>query len=130
VLLAQAVANLLDNALKYAPGGGEILVEAETRPGDGIAIAVADRGPGIPADERARATERFFRGAGSKGTAGVGLGLSMVAAIARLHGGELRLEDNEPGLRAVLIIPPRSATRTEEVGRQAETSSGTQARAS
>jgi hypothetical protein len=107
VLLAQAIANLIDNALKYAPPDTEVAVEAVGRPDDGISIAVADHGPGIPEAERPRATERFFRGAGSAGTQGVGLGLSMVAAIARLHGGELRLQDNGPGLRATLVLLPR-----------------------
>jgi signal transduction histidine kinase len=70
-----------------------------------VALAVSDHGPGIPEDERQRAIERFFRGAGSAGTPGVGLGLSMVAAIARLHGGKLELSDNCPGLRATLLLP-------------------------
>jgi hypothetical protein len=107
VLLAQAVANLIDNALKYAPPGTEVAVTGTLHFNGRVELVVADRGRGIPPEERTCATERFFRGTSSAGTQGVGLGLSMVAAIARLHGGALRLEDNEPGLRAVLSILPR-----------------------
>jgi signal transduction histidine kinase len=104
-MLAQAVANLLDNALKYAPPLSDILVTIDRLTDKTVALAVSDHGPGIPEDERQRAIERFFRGAGSAGTPGVGLGLSMVAAIARLHGGKLELSDNCPGLRATLLLP-------------------------
>ncbi len=96
-LLAQAIGNLLDNAIKYAPAGGRIMLTA--RPG---AICVADNGPGMDEAERVRAAERFYRGDVARGSAGFGLGLSLVQAITRLHGGELRLEDNAPGLRATL----------------------------
>ena len=106
-MLAQAVANLLDNALKYAPPGTDVLVTMDRQMDDTVALAVLDHGPGIPAGERPRVTERFFRGAGSAGTSGVGLGLSMVAAIARLHGGKLELDDNHPGLRAILLLPDK-----------------------
>jgi signal transduction histidine kinase len=110
-LLAQAIANLVDNALKFAPAGSAVTVEADSLADGAITLTVADQGPGIPPDERPRVTERFFRGASSHGVQGVGLGLSMVSAIARLHGGEFRLEDNAPGLRAVLILP-RSGVAT------------------
>jgi signal transduction histidine kinase len=70
-----------------------------------VAITVSDEGPGIPAEDRAKATDRFYRGESARSTPGSGLGLSLVAAVANLHGGELRLEDNQPGLRAVLILP-------------------------
>ena len=73
--------------------------------GSKVTIAVTDEGPGIPESERARATERFYRGESARSTPGSGLGLSLVAAVAHLHGGELRLEDNHPGLRAVLVLP-------------------------
>lgn len=96
-LLAQAIGNLLDNAIKYTAPGGRILLLA--RP-DGV--TVADNGPGMTAAERERAAERFYRGDTARSTAGFGLGLSLVQAIARLHGGNLRLEDNAPGLRATL----------------------------
>lgn len=103
-LLAQAVGNLLDNAVKYTPPGGRISLNA-VRHGDHVEIVVADSGPGIPEAERAKATERFYRGDASRHAEGVGLGLSLVEAVARLHGGELRLDANNPGLRAVLALP-------------------------
>ncbi|MGQ9370006.1 ATP-binding protein [Azospirillum sp. ST 5-10] len=103
-LLFQAVSNLLDNAIKYGPRGGLVEV-AGRRCGGTVEIAVRDAGPGIPAEHRARATERFYRVPGSEAVAGTGLGLSLVAAIAAAHGGALRLEDGAPGLRAVLRLP-------------------------
>ncbi|MGH8231043.1 MAG: sensor histidine kinase [Steroidobacteraceae bacterium] len=104
VMLAQALGNLIDNAVKYTPEGGTITV-AVLRDIDGrVEIAVADSGPGIPPAERAKAVERFYRGDASRGTPGVGLGLSLVDAVARLHGSELSLEDNHPGLRARIIL--------------------------
>jgi signal transduction histidine kinase len=103
LLLAQAIANLVDNALKYGPRNGTIAVTTENDDGR-VEVAVADRGPGIPDGEKANVTERFYRGDASRGTPGVGLGLSLVAAVARLHGGKLELSDNQPGLRARLIL--------------------------
>jgi len=96
-LLAQAVGNLLDNALKFAPPGG--IVRLSARPGqrEGIEVTVADNGPGLPPEDRARAGERFFRADASRGTPGSGLGLSLVQAVAHLHGGDLVLEDTTPG---------------------------------
>ncbi|MGH8132088.1 MAG: sensor histidine kinase, partial [Steroidobacteraceae bacterium] len=70
-----------------------------------VEIAVADNGPGIAAADRPKAVERFFRGDASRGTPGVGLGLSIVDAVARLHGGVLQLLDNHPGLRAQMVLP-------------------------
>jgi signal transduction histidine kinase len=105
-LLGQAVANLLDNALKYG-GSGPVTVAAARRDG-AVAIAVADRGPGIAEADRGRALERFVRLETARSRPGFGLGLSLAAAVARLHGGTLRLEDNEPGLRAVLEVPARA----------------------
>ncbi|HUX23343.1 MAG TPA: HAMP domain-containing sensor histidine kinase [Burkholderiales bacterium] len=104
VLLAQAVSNLVDNALKYTPPDGNIAVEISQR-GDGVTeITVADNGPGIPDAEKPKAAERFFRGDASRGSPGVGLGLSIVEAVARLHGGTLQLTDNHPGLRARMVV--------------------------
>ncbi|MGE5539969.1 MAG: ATP-binding protein [Gemmatimonas sp.] len=103
-LIAQAVGNLVDNAIKYTPAGGHIKMTA-TRMDGACAIAVADSGPGIAAADRERAVERFYRGDASRGTPGVGLGLSLVAAVARLHGGRLELRDNDPGLVATLVLP-------------------------
>ena len=103
-LLAQAVTNLIDNALKFTPAGGQI--ELRTRVVAGrLVISVADSGPGIPADERTRAVEPFVRLSNAPPRAGSGLGLNLVAAVARLHGGSLRLEDNHPGLIALLEVP-------------------------
>ena len=104
VLLAQALGNMVDNALKYAPVRGAIAISAQRIDADTVQIVVADNGPGIPAHERTRVIERFYRVDASRGTPGVGLGLSVVSAVARLHGGTLTLADNHPGLRATLRI--------------------------
>jgi signal transduction histidine kinase len=102
-LIQQAVANLLDNAIKFSPQGGVIGVVATG--GDTIEISVSDQGPGIPEADRPRATARFFRGESARQTPGSGLGLALVEAVAQLHGGSLRLEDAGPGLCAVLRLP-------------------------
>jgi signal transduction histidine kinase len=109
-LLGQAMANLLDNALKYgaqaAASGVSPAIAVSARRLDGEAeIVVADRGPGIPEAERSHVLERFVRLETARSRPGFGLGLSLAAAVARLHGGRLRLEDNAPGLRAVLLLP-------------------------
>lgn len=105
-LLAQAVGNLIDNALKYSRERGCVKVEVQTRSDGSVEISVADNGPGIPDDEKPKVTQRFYRGDISRGTPGVGLGLSMVQAVTKLHGGTLELTDNNPGLRARMIIEP------------------------
>jgi signal transduction histidine kinase len=104
-LLSQALANLVDNALKYSPEGGEIeilLKEEGKRP----RVVVNDAGPGIPESDREAVFGRFHRLDASRSSPGSGLGLSLVRAVARLHRLEIRLEDNGPGLRAVLEWPP------------------------
>ena len=73
--------------------------------GDRILLTVADGGPGIPEADRGRAVERFVRLEQSRSQPGSGLGLSLAAAVAHLHGGELKLEDNHPGLRTVISLP-------------------------
>jgi signal transduction histidine kinase len=103
-LLAHALANLVDNALKFTPAGGQVEVQV-LRDEAGLRLVVADDGPGIPAAERARALERCTRLAGSEQVPGSGLGLSLVAAVARMHHATLALEDNAPGLRVVLRFP-------------------------
>lgn len=103
-LLTQALANLVENALKYGGVVHPVLIEvqgAATAP----AVAVADRGPGIPEADRERVLERFVRLDPARGTPGSGLGLSLVAAVARLHDARLILLDNRPGLRVVLRFP-------------------------
>lgn len=105
VLLAQALSNLIDNALKYAPQGGAIEVAVQKTASAGAEISVADNGPGIDAAEKSKVVERFYRGDASRGTPGVGLGLSLVQAVAKLHGSPLELVDQAPGLRVVLTIP-------------------------
>ena len=103
-LIQQAVANLVDNAVKFSPSGATVRITAVAGPNE-VRIAVADEGPGIPAVDRDRATERFFRGEVARNTPGAGLGLALVQAVAQLHGGSLRLADAAPGLIAVLALP-------------------------
>lgn len=111
-LVSQALANLVDNAIKYTalPAGAvngakpEIVVRA-LEDGDRILLTVADGGPGIPEADRARVVERFVRLEQSRSHPGSGLGLSLASAVARLHGGELTLTDNQPGLKSVIALP-------------------------
>jgi signal transduction histidine kinase len=103
-LIAQAISNLVENALRYGAKGGEIAVSV-ARHGALVAIAVADRGPGIPEDRLAEALRRFGRLDSSRSEEGAGLGLALATAIAHLHDGKLNLLDNGPGLRAVLELP-------------------------
>ncbi|MEM9030069.1 MAG: ATP-binding protein [Pseudomonadota bacterium] len=105
-LITQAVSNLVENAIKYAADTAMASIElsAGVR-ASGVEIAVADSGPGIPEQDRAHALKRFGRLDTSRSTPGSGLGLSLVAAVAELHGGTVRLEDNQPGLRVVLCLP-------------------------
>jgi signal transduction histidine kinase len=105
VLLAQALSNLIDNALKYAPESGIIEVAAHLRDAATAEISVADNGPGIKDAEKDKVVERFYRGDASRGTPGVGLGLSLVQAVAKLHGRGLELYDQQPGLKVVLSLP-------------------------
>lgn len=100
-LLFQAAANLVENAIKYSPQQGHIELSARLSSGR-PEIAVADTGPGIPADMQEKVLQRFFRLDESRSTPGSGLGLSLVRAVAELHGAAVALEDNEPGLRVRL----------------------------
>ena len=115
-LISQALANLVENAIKYgkpdpvvqplsaATDAREILIEAR-REGDSVLLSVTDHGPGIPEADRKHAVERFVRLEASRTQPGSGLGLSLASAVATLHGGELRLGDAHPGLTATLAIP-------------------------
>lgn len=121
-LLAQAVSNLLENAIRYGSGGGEIGVRVEA--GDKrIRIEVADRGPGIPPERRDEARRRFGRLDSSRSDEGAGLGLALVESIAHLHDGRFILEDNQPGLITVLELPVH-AEEARRAGRR-EPATGT-----
>ena len=111
-LVSQALANLVDNAIKYAGpetskinGEAAEIVVGAGADGERITLTVADHGPGIPDADRGRVVERFVRLEQSRSQPGSGLGLSLASAVARLHGGELKLEDNHPGLRSVIALP-------------------------
>jgi signal transduction histidine kinase len=109
-LIGQALANLVDNAIKYGAseggaGGANLVKIMAHRRGARIDLTVADHGPGVAAQDRARVVERFVRLEGSRSAPGSGLGLSLAMAVARLHQGALRLEDNAPGLRITLDLP-------------------------
>jgi signal transduction histidine kinase len=118
-LVSQALANLVDNAIKYAVAARKQTKDADGAPanivvgagsdGDRIVLTVRDSGPGIPPADRGRVVERFVRLEQSRSQPGSGLGLSLASAVARLHGGELRLEDNAPGLKAVIELPRAEA---------------------
>ena len=111
-LISQALANLIDNSIKYtepnsraANGAPAQIVVRALSEGDRILLTVADSGPGIPEADRARVVERFVRLEQSRSKPGSGLGLSLASAVARLHGGELTLVDNQPGLKSVIALP-------------------------
>ncbi|HEY2342517.1 MAG TPA: HAMP domain-containing sensor histidine kinase, partial [Chthoniobacteraceae bacterium] len=105
--LRQALVNLLDNALKYTPAGGAVSIFAESHPGATV-LAVRDTGPGIPREESSRIWERLYRGDKSRSARGLGLGLSLVKAIAEAHGGRAEVE-NAPSGGAVfrVFLPAR-----------------------
>ena len=107
-LLAQALTNLLDNALKYTPAGGHIDLEVRRKP-EGIDLIVADSGPGVPAEARERVLQRFARLDEARSSPGSGLGLALVRAVADQHDAHLKLTDNAPGLRVTLSLPANGA---------------------
>lgn len=119
-LLATAVASLIDNALKYAGPAAMVDVGAYVK-GQYVSIVVRDNGPGIPANELPKVTERFYRLDRSRNLPGNGLGLSIVQAIATMHGGELQLENAAPGLIARIVLPvaERAKPRSLPVGQAA-----------
>ena len=110
--LAQALANILDNAVKYTPAGGAIMLRVRRRSSGEIEYSVTDTGPGVPDEDRERVVQRFVRLENSRNQPGAGLGLSLVAAVAEAHGGRLELDEGPgkvgemgPGLRVALILP-------------------------
>jgi signal transduction histidine kinase len=110
--MAQAIANLLDNAVKYTPSGGAIMLRVRRRSSGEVEFSVTDTGPGVPEEDRARVIERFVRLENSRNQPGAGLGLSLVAAVAEAHGGRIelaegpgRVGESGPGLRVALILP-------------------------
>ena len=120
-LISQALANLVDNAIKYAAPEqpvmngevGQVVVRA-LNDGERIFLTVADNGPGIPDEDRGRVVERFVRLEQSRSQPGSGLGLSLAAAVARLHGGELKFEDNAPGLKSIIAVPRGGPVQSPE----------------
>jgi signal transduction histidine kinase len=110
--LAQALANILDNAVKYTPSGGAIMLRVRRRSSGEIEFSVTDTGPGVPDADRERVVQRFVRLENSRNEPGAGLGLSLVAAVAEAHGGRLELAEGPgrvgelgPGLRVALVLP-------------------------
>ncbi len=110
--IAQALANILDNAVKYTPEGGAVMLRARRRSSGEVEFSVTDTGPGVPQADRARVVQRFVRLENSRNEPGSGLGLSLVAAVAEAHGGRLELDEGPgafdgkgPGLRVALVLP-------------------------
>ena len=110
--LAQALANIIDNAIKYTPEGGAIMLRARRRSSGELEFSVTDTGPGVPMEDRARVVQRFVRLENSRSEPGAGLGLSLVQAVAVSHGGALELAEGPgeydgfgPGLRVALVLP-------------------------
>jgi signal transduction histidine kinase len=110
--LAQAISNLLDNAVKYTPEGGAVMLRVRRRSSGEIEFSVTDTGPGVPDEDRARIVQRFVRLENSRTQPGAGLGLSLVAAVAEAHGGRLEIDEGPgkvgemgPGLRTALVFP-------------------------
>lgn len=110
--MAQAVSNLLDNAVKYTPAGGAVMLRVRRRSSGEIEFSITDTGPGVPEDDRARIVQRFVRLENSRSQPGAGLGLSLVSAVAEAHGGRLEIDEGPgrvgetgPGLRTALVFP-------------------------
>jgi len=115
--LAQALANIIDNAIKYTPEGGAVKFRARRRSSGEIEFSVTDTGPGVPDEDRERVLQRFVRLDNSRTEPGSGLGLSLVTAVAEAHGGRVQLDEGPgayggqgPGLRVALVLPPASGT--------------------
>lgn len=115
--LAQALANVIDNAIKYTPSGGAVMLRARRRSSGEIEYSITDTGPGVPEEDRPRVIERFVRLDNSRSEAGSGLGLSLVGAVMEAHQGRVQLDEGPgayggfgPGLRVALVLPPATAT--------------------
>ena len=108
-LLTQLFANLIENALAHTPSGTRIEVAVSNQGLDRVEVLVDDNGPGVSADQRDKIFQRFYRLEASRTTAGTGLGLALVAAIAKLHGASVEAADNGPGLRVRLLFPATHA---------------------
>lgn len=111
--LAQALANLIDNAIKYTPEGGAVMLRARRRSNGEVEYSITDTGPGVPDEDRDRVVQRFVRLENSRTEPGSGLGLSLVAAVAEAHRGRIQLDEGPgavdgygPGLRVAFILPP------------------------
>ncbi len=111
-ILIQALANIIDNAIKYTPAGGAVMLRVRRRSSGEIEFSITDTGPGVPEEDRARVVQRFVRLENSRSEPGSGLGLSLVAAVAEAHGGRLELDEGPgeyngsgPGLRVALVLP-------------------------
>ena len=111
--LAQALANVIDNSIKYTPSGGAVMLRARRRSSGEIEYSVTDTGPGVPEEDRQRVVQRFVRLDNSRTEAGSGLGLSLVVAVAEAHKGRVQLDEGPgaldgsgPGLRVALVLPP------------------------
>jgi signal transduction histidine kinase len=111
-LLTQMVANLVENAIRHTPAGTTVDVTLTRAPAGVVVATVADTGPGIPEESRAKVFQRFYRLDGSRNTPGNGLGLSLVAAVAQFHEVKVDLADNLPGLKVTLQFPPAAATES------------------
>jgi signal transduction histidine kinase len=114
--LAQALANVIDNAIKYTPVGGAVMFRARRRSSGEVEYSVTDTGPGVPEADRERVVERFVRLDNSRTEVGSGLGLSLVVAVLEAHGGRVQLDEGPgvyngfgPGLRVALVLPPAPA---------------------
>ncbi len=128
-LLAQALSNIIDNALKYTPAGGAVVLRLRKQRDGRVAISVTDTGPGVPEDKRDAIFKRFVRLEESRTQAGSGLGLALVSAVAKAHGAELVISDGAgvgeeggPGLHIALIFPPVRERKNRAAEAQGKTS--------
>ena len=108
--LHQLLANLVDNATRHSPAGGQVLLRAAAAPGGGVVLDVLDEGPGIPTDQREAVFERFARGASTDG--GTGLGLAIARWVTQLHGGRIKVADSDRGCDIRVHLPDRTGAPT------------------